>query len=137
MAAFIDPHALAVWWLASRSVVAARPMGVYAIEWEPTVERDEVLGRLGGIFHGTVMAYSPGREFFVADAWWLPPDGEPLGPMALEVRCAMDGPACRLSVRQSGFEEGPRWRSYYNVISQGWVSSLTALKHYVETMSCG
>ena len=132
MAAFFDPAALAIWWQAVRSVTSQRPLGVYAIEWEPTVERDEMLGRLGGMFHGTVMEYLPGRELFVADAWWMPPDEEPIGPMSLEVSCLLDGPACRLRVRQSGFEDTPRWRRYYSVIARGWQSSLAELKVYLE-----
>jgi hypothetical protein len=133
MAAFFDPHALGAWWLAVRSVTTPRPLGVYAVEWAPSEESDELLGRLGGVFHGTVVEYMPGRELFVADAWWVPPDGEPIGPMALEVSCMMDGPACRLRVRQSGFEDNPRWRRYYALISRGWISSLAALKEYVES----
>ena len=76
-------------------------------------EIDDVLGRLGGVFYGNVMEYQPGRELVIADAWWLPPDSGPIGPMSLQVQCAMDGPACRLHVRQSGFEDTPRWRRYY------------------------
>ena len=132
LAAFFDPQALAVWWQASRSVTSPRPMGVFAVEWPPTSEGDDILGRLGGIFHGTVMEYLPGRELFIADAWWLPPDGDPIGPMALEVSCRMSGPVCRLHVKQSGFEDTPRWRRYYAVIASGWRSSLAALKTYVE-----
>ena len=52
--AFFDPHALAVWWRAKRSVCVPRPLGSDAIEWEPTEWRDDVLGRLGGTLHGTV-----------------------------------------------------------------------------------
>jgi uncharacterized protein YndB with AHSA1/START domain len=137
MAAFFDPHALAIWWRAARSVTTPRPLGVYAIEWEPSVETDELLGRLGGVFHGSVMEYLPGRELFVADAWWIPPDGDPIGPMSLEVSCMLDGPACRLRVRQSGFEESARWRRYYALISRGWLSALAALKEYVESVSVG
>ena len=55
LAAFFDPHALSIWWQAARSVTTARPLGVFAIEWNPTPESDEVLGRLGGVFHGRVM----------------------------------------------------------------------------------
>ena len=132
MAAFFEPESLAAWWQARRSVTTARPLGVYAIEWEPTVERDDVLGRLGGVFHGTVMEYLPGRELFVADAWWLPPDDEPIGPMALEVSCMLEGASCRLRVRQSGFEDTLRWRRYYAVIARGWQSSLAALKAHLE-----
>jgi uncharacterized protein YndB with AHSA1/START domain len=130
--AFFDPVALATWWQASRSVTTPRALGVYAIEWPATPDRDDILGRLGGTFYGVVMDHMAGREFFVADAYWLPPDGDPIGPMALNVSCAMDGPACRLRVRQSGFAEGARWARYYAVISAGWRSSLAALKEYVE-----
>ena len=132
LAAFFDPQAIAIWWQAARSVTTPRPLGVYAVEWMPTAEADDLLGRLGGVFHGRVMDYQSGRELFVADAWWLPPDGEPIGPMALRVNCGMSGPACQLQVTQSGFEETPRWRRYYAVIAGGWRSSLAALKRYVE-----
>ena len=130
--AFFDPVALSTWWQVARSVTTPRPMGVFAVEWPPTTESDEILGRLGGVFCGRVMEFLAGREAFIADAWWLPPDGEPIGPMALEVSCRMSGPACRLQVKQTGFEENPRWRRYYAVIASGWRSSLAALKDYVE-----
>lgn len=130
--AFFDPHALSTWWQVARSVTTPRPMGVYAVEWPPTADGDEILGRLGGVFCGRVMEFLPGREAFVADAWWLPPDGDPIGPMALELTCRMSGPVCRLTVKQSGFEDTVRWRRYYAVIASGWRSSLVALKEYAE-----
>jgi uncharacterized protein YndB with AHSA1/START domain len=132
LAAFFDPRALETWWQVVRSVTTPRPMGVYAVEWAPTADADDVLGRLGGVFCGRVMEYRAGRELFVADAWWLPPDGDPIGPMSLEVSCRMDGPACRLHVKQLGFEDTARWRRYYAVIAAGWRSSLAALKQYAE-----
>jgi uncharacterized protein YndB with AHSA1/START domain len=137
LGAFFDPGALATWWLAVRSVTTARPLGVYAIEWEPTRESDAILGRLGGVFYGIVMEYRAGRELFIADAWWLPPDGDPIGPMSLQVDCSpvdsgTPGHACRLRVRQSGFEETPRFRRYYSVIERGWHISMAALKEYAE-----
>lgn len=132
LGAFFDPDALSAWWHASRSVTTARPLGVYAVEWEPTVEADDMLGRLGGVFHGHVIEYQAGREIFIADAWWLPPDGEPFGPMSLQINCTIDGPACRLRVRQGGGDGGPRWERYYAVVGAGWISSLAALKQYVE-----
>lgn len=137
MAAFFDPTAIATWWQAVRSITTPRAPGLYAVEWEPTGDADELLGRLGGVFHGTVMEYAAGRDLLVADAWWLPPDGDPIGPMALEVSCRLEGAGCRLRVRQSGFEEGARWRRYYDVIARGWISSLTALKHYAEARHRG
>ena len=140
--AFFDPSALAVWWQAARSVTTPRVLGPYAIEWEPTEFRDEVLGPLGGVFHGTVMDYKPGREFFVANAYWIPPEGEPIGPMGLEVSCVFQprspsspdprGLGALLRVTQSGFEEGERWRRYYEVIASGWTRALESLKAHVE-----
>ena len=134
LAAFFDPVALSIWWQTSRSVTTPRPLGIYAVEWEPTADVDDLLGRLGGVFYGTVMEYQPGRELVIAEAWWLPPDTHPIGPMSLQVQCAMDGPACRLRVRQTGFEDSPRWRRYYNVIDLGWHISMAALKQYAETL---
>ena len=132
LAAFFDPEALTVWWDAVRSVTTPRPLGVYAIEWRATPFSDELLGTLGGVFYGTVMEFRPRREFFLADAYWLPPNSDPFGPMALEVNCRVEGPATRLRVRQSGSDEGARWQRYYALISTGWEASLEALKRYLE-----
>ena len=131
--AFFDPDALGAWWEVSRSVCVPRPLGSYAVEWEPTAWRDEVLGRLGGSLHGTVVEFTPGREFFVADLYWHPPDGDPIGPMALEATCAVSGEGTLLHVRQSGHDQGSeRWTRYYDVMSKGWVTALVALKDYLE-----
>ena len=105
MRAFFDGDALGAWWQAARSVTTPRVLGPYAVEWRPTDYRDEVLGRLGGVFRGTVVQFEPGRGFFVADAFWLPPDGDPIGPMALEARCSPQVAGTLLHLRQSGHDE--------------------------------
>jgi uncharacterized protein YndB with AHSA1/START domain len=131
--AFFDADALGAWWQVAHSVTTPRALGVYAIEWAPTDFRDEILGRLGGVFRGTVVQFDAGRGFFVADAYWLPPDGDPIGPMALEVALATDANgATRVRVTQSGFEEGVRWRRYYEVIDDGWKRALASLKSLLE-----
>jgi hypothetical protein len=134
--AFFDAAALATWWNAARSLATPRALGPYAIEWTPTDVRDDLLGRLGGVFRGTVMQVSPIDGFFVADAYWLPPDGDPIGPMALEVTFTVisrDGAAVtRVHVMQHGFEESLRWRRYYEVVSITWRRALAALKVFLE-----
>ena len=80
--AFFDGSALSSWWPATRSVTTPRPLGPYAIEWM-TETRDEVLGRFGGVFRGTVMHIENTRGFFVADVFWLPPNGTPIGPIGV------------------------------------------------------
>jgi uncharacterized protein YndB with AHSA1/START domain len=134
--AFFDHAALATWWQTARSVTVPRVLGAYAVEWEPTEFKDELLGRLGGAFHGTVVDYTPEREFFVADAYWLPPDGTPIGPMALEVTCEpqrTQNPQITLvKVTQRASEDGERWKRYYEVIAPGWNRALQSLKRYLE-----
>jgi uncharacterized protein YndB with AHSA1/START domain len=135
--AFFDADALGAWWQVKRSVTTPRLLGPYAIEWRATEFRDEVLGRLGGVFHGTIMAIEPGHEFFVAEAHWLPPDGDPVGPMALTVTCsaettADERPRTTVRIRQTGFEESVRWRRYYEIIGIGWERALASLKMLLE-----
>lgn len=134
--AFFDAKSLAVWWQTSRSVTVPRVLGAYAVEWDATDFKDEVLGRLGGAFHGTVMEYKPDKEFFVADAYWLPPDGPPVGPMALEVTVhaqRVKNPQITLvTVIQRASEDGQRWKRYYEVIAPGWERALHSLKRYLE-----
>ena len=133
MRAFFDADALQAWWQVTRSVTTPRALGAYAIEWTPTEFRDDLLGRLGGVFRGTVVQCRPGEGFFVGDAFWLPPDGDPIGPMALEVTLTVEpGGATRVHVVQTGFEETPRWRRYYEVIGVGWERALTSLKSLLE-----
>ena len=130
--AFFDADALQAWWRVTRSLCVARPLGVYAVEWAPTEGGDEILGRLGGVFRATVIEFRPGREFFVADLFWLPPDGDPVGPMALEAACIQHGNRTVLHVRQSGWEDSPRWSRYYDLVATGFTLALEELKQHVE-----
>ena len=131
--AFFNPDDLAAWWHVSRSLCHPRPFGNYAVEWPPTEGQDEVLGRLGGAFRGTVIEFKPGKEFFVADAYWLPPDGEPIGPMALEAGCTTLGERVVLRVRQSGGENSRRWTRYYEMLASKLPASLNELKLHLES----
>ncbi len=134
LAAFFDTKDLAGWWQVVRAVTVPRPLGMYAIEWEPTPFKDEVLGRLGGTFHGTIIDYRPNGAFFVAEAYWQPPDGDPIGPMALEVHCRPhgNGRSTMLTVRQSGKGEGPRWQRYFEIMGHGWEGALQEMKDYMD-----
>jgi uncharacterized protein YndB with AHSA1/START domain len=131
-ACFFNPDALRAWWQVVRSVTTPVPFGVYAVEWAPTPFRDDILGTLGGVFHGTVVEAKAGQQFLVADAYWVPPEGEPIGPMVFEITCRRDPVGTRLHVRQDGYEPSPRWRRYYAVVARGWQVSLIALKRYAE-----
>ena len=139
MKAFFDPADLEHWWRAVRSVTVPRPLGVYAIEWSTGDVCDDVLGPLGGAFYGTLMDFRPGEEFFVADAYWSPPNGDAIGPMALAVKCSPHegAHATHLTVRQSGEDEGVRWQRYFEIAARGWQQALAALKDQLDRESLG
>ena len=65
----------------------------------------------------------------------------PIGPMALEVRlsawCHAQTvcPCTKVRVTQSGFEESPRWRRYYDVAQSQWQHQLESLKALLEKAS--
>jgi uncharacterized protein YndB with AHSA1/START domain len=132
MRAFFDARALNAWWQVEHAVTTPRTLGPYVLEWPVTDFRDDVLGRLGGVFRGTVMQFHPSQGFFVADAYWLPPDGEPIGPMALHVTVRPESNGTQVRIEQTGFEESERWRRYYEVIGHGWTRALAGLKSLLE-----
>ena len=137
MAAFFNDGDLKNWWQVTKSFTVARTLGTYAVEWDSTDFKDEVLGRLGGAFHGTIIDYRPNAAFFLAEAFWQPPDGDPIGPMALEVQARPqgNGRVTQLTVRQSGVGEGPRWERYFHIMGHGWEGALMELKEYMDRES--
>jgi hypothetical protein len=132
--AFFDPRDLAAWWDVSHAVVVPRPLAPYAVQWPPTSFRDDVLGRLGGTLHATVVDYQDGASFFLADAYYTPPDTAPIGPMALAVQLqALEhGRSTELTLRQSAEEEERRWRHYFKAMDEVWDRALDALREHLE-----
>jgi uncharacterized protein YndB with AHSA1/START domain len=134
MQAFFSDADLKGWWGVTRAFTVARPLGMYAIEWESTDFKDDILGRLGGAMHGTVMDFRANVSFFLAEVYWQPPDGDPIGPMALEVQCRPHGNGLltMLTVRQSGEGEGPRFERYFSIMDRGWQGALAEMKDYID-----
>src|ERR671911_304349 len=132
--AFFDPDALSKWWEVTRSVTLARPLGPFAVEWPPTDFTDEVLGKLGGTLHGTVMDVRPGVSFFVADVYYQPPNGHTIGPMALnvEARPLDGGRSTELAVQLSADDQGPLSQRYFALMGDGWERALAGLQVHLE-----
>jgi uncharacterized protein YndB with AHSA1/START domain len=136
-AAFFAPDDLQAWWAALRSVTTPRPLGIYAVEWATTDHADPLLGALGGVFYGTVIDVRPPREFFLADAYWLPPARDPIGPMALQVMCEPTAAGTRLRFQLDGCDDSPRWRRFYRIVNAGWSAALGTLKTHLEARQPG
>ncbi len=131
-AAFFSRESLAHWWGTVTSITMARPLGIYALEWPRSSETDPLLGPLGGSLYGIVIDVRPGRDFFLADTYWMPPEGDPIGPMALHVTCDPTATGTRLRVQQSGCDDSPRWQRYYRVTAAHWTAALARLKAQLE-----
>jgi uncharacterized protein YndB with AHSA1/START domain len=134
---FFDAGALGSWQGTARSIAVPRLLGPYVLEWPPSVESDEVLGRTGGIFRATVMHIEPNDHVFLADAFWLPPDGGPLGPLAVQVTFSPtalpDGnQSTVVRVVMTGFDDGVRWRRYLGLATTQWQRGLAILKNLLE-----
>jgi uncharacterized protein YndB with AHSA1/START domain len=130
--AFFDEGWLGRWWQVDRAIVAPRLLAPFAVSWPTTSFRDPVLGPLGGIFHGVVIDLRRPREAFIGECYWVPPEGDALGPMALTITCTPAGDLTQLRVVQSGFENAPRWRRYYEVTNAGMRSCLEQLGRLLE-----
>ena len=81
-----------------------------------------------------VIDMRPGASFFLANMYWQPPDGDPIGPMALEVQCRPhgNGRQTMVTVKQSGEGEGPRWERYFQIMTRGWEAALQEMKDYID-----
>jgi uncharacterized protein YndB with AHSA1/START domain len=134
MQAFFNDADLKGWWGVTRAFTVPRPLGMYAIEWASTDFKDDILGRLGGAFHGTVIDFRANQSFFLAEVYWQPPDGDPIGPMALEVHCRPhgNGRQTMLTVKQSGKGEGPRFERYFSIMNRGWEGAIAEMKDYID-----
>ena len=135
--AFFDATALTGWHGTSRSIAVPRLLGPYVLEWPPSAERDEMLGRMGGVFRATVMHIEPNDHLFLADAFWLPPDGGPLGPLAVQITftptATTDGAHSTLvRVLMTGFDDGVRWKRYLGLATTQWQKALSILKLLLE-----
>ena len=135
--AFFDATALTGWHGTSRSIAVPRLLGPYVLEWPPSAERDEMLGRMGGVFRATVMHIEPNDHLFLADAFWLPPDGGPLGPLAVQITftptATTDGTGSTLvRVLMTGFDDGVRWKRYLGLATTQWQKALSILKLLLE-----
>lgn len=134
---FFQEGALNAWQGTRRAIAVPRLLGPYVLDWAPSNDTDEVLGRTGGVFRATVMHIEPGDHVFLADAFWLPPDTGPLGPFAIQVTFSPassnnGGPSTLLRVVISGFDDGVRWQRYHAIATAQWQRALRVLKLLLE-----
>jgi uncharacterized protein YndB with AHSA1/START domain len=129
--AFSDGDAIEHWWGARRAIVVPRPLGVFAVAW-PEGPSDEILGPLGGVLHGVVIDVRSARELFVADAYWQPPAGDPLGPLSIRIACAVAPSGTTLDIEVAGEGDGPRWHRWFDVLRRDLPPAIDELTRWLE-----
>jgi hypothetical protein len=161
--AFFNAKALGEWWGATRSQCEPRPLGEYVISWAPSRPTDasfsggappfldsarnalsdvewaasrptETLIDRRGQLRGTVMEFRPGREFFIAELFWVPDGAPPTGPMALEASCVTRELVTTLTLRYAAADVAPGWALYRHELSRLVPREMAALKAYLERL---
>jgi len=135
--AFLDADAIKTWWKANNAVVQPRPGGLFVIEWKPGAHgRDEIISQTGGVLAGMLDKTMGGHFVHFGALHWLTPEGEVFGPTRLEVdvfsRNDPRSKPTRLRIRGTGFQAGPRWERYRDLVERTWEKTLPDLKNYCE-----
>ena len=135
--AFFKPGALSAWWGTTRSVTSACVLGAYALEWPVTTEVDPVLGRLGGVLHGTVMQYEATRRILrgqsvLASARRRPDRTDGARRLLRDVSGVRRPAGNEAPHRPDRLRGSARWRRYYERLQEQWPRSLETLRALVE-----
>ncbi|MGE0449343.1 MAG: hypothetical protein AB7Q29_07150 [Vicinamibacterales bacterium] len=134
---FFEEGALAAWQGIRRAIAVPRLLGPYVLDWVPSEDADEVLGRRGGVLRATVMHVEPNDHVFLADVFWLPPDTGPIGPLAIQAtfKATLSNSgtsATLLRVAITGFDEDVRSQRYHAIATAHWQRALRILKLLLE-----
>ncbi|HTE25714.1 SRPBCC family protein [Flavitalea sp.] len=127
ISAFTEPEMLLDWWGVQRTLIDKRPGGVYTLAWNIS---DKGFGFLST---GFIKEYQPGKLLVVDNFVYCNPEKPFLGPMSLTIhaRKKNDG-ISELFLCQDGYQQGPDWDWYYEVVKQAWPEVVNTLKEYLE-----
>jgi uncharacterized protein YndB with AHSA1/START domain len=125
--AFVDHEHLKAWWGVERSLVEARPGGVWALAWEISE------AGMKYVSSGTLHDYEAGEYLRIDNLVYLNPERQILGPLTLEIFADEIRDGTKVRVIQSGYQSGNDWDWYYDAVVQAWPYALELLKKYLES----
>lgn len=126
IAAFTDADMLRDWWNVEKSLIDARPGGVYTLAWDITDKG------LGFVSTGIIKTYDPHNKLIIDNFVYLNPGKTILGPMSLTIKATEKGGMAELYLCQDGYQQGPDWDWYYEAVKSAWPAVVQALKEYLE-----
>lgn len=125
--AFLDPAMLADWWGVERCLIEPRDGGLYSLAWNVTE------AGFGFVSTGLIKRFQPGRLLEIEKVVYMNPERPLLGPLGLTVQAAKEaGAMTRVTLCQSGYQEGADWDWYHQVVAQAWPAVMETIKSYLE-----
>jgi uncharacterized protein YndB with AHSA1/START domain len=128
LSAFTDPEHLKGWWGVERSLIELKTGGIYHLAWQ--------VSNNGFRFVSTskIKQYDPNTCLLLTDCCYFNAERTILGPMELSFTIEEHSDFNRLTVEQSGYQEGVDWDWYYEAVKHAWPKALNSLKEYLNTL---
>lgn len=83
---------------------------------------------------GIVAEYLPDCQLKIENMVYVNPQRPIFGPMTLMVLTTPEKVGTTLTVVQSGYQYGPDWDWYYNIVKETWPLVILKIKTYVENL---
>lgn len=123
---FIDADDLRGWWRVSRSLVEARPGGVWSVTWDDYGEEKSQHAWVGVVEEagprrlriGNLVMIEPGRPLF--------------GPLQLEIVVAPANGGTSLTVHHRGYRSGGDWDWIHDTVVKGWQHVLGDMQRWFQ-----
>jgi uncharacterized protein YndB with AHSA1/START domain len=128
LSAFTDPLHLKNWWGVDRSLIDLKKGGIYSLVWQKSDNALEYIST------GIVAEYLPGCQLKIENMVYINPQRPIFGPMTLMVLTTPEKVGTTLTIVQSGYQFGPDWNWYYNIVKETWPMVILKIKQYVETL---
>jgi uncharacterized protein YndB with AHSA1/START domain len=123
---FVDADDLRGWWKVSRSLVEAKPGGVWSVTWDDYGEE-----KTQHAWVGVVEAAEP-RRLKVGHLVMIEP-GRPLfGPLEIEIVVAPANNGTSLTVYHRGYRSGEDWDWIHDTVVQGWRHVLGDMQRWFQ-----
>ena len=126
--AFIDPAMLRDWCKVERTLIDARPGGLYIVGWN--------IGEngFGYLSTGIIQEYDPSGALVIDNYTYFNPQKQFLGPMTLTVKAIPKGRgAAEMYICQDGYRSGSDWDWYYEAVKGAWPMVAKQIRKYLES----
>lgn len=126
--AFTDPLHLKNWWGVERSLIELKKGGLYSLVWQKSDNALEYIST------GIVAEYLPACQLKIENMIYVNPQRPIFGPMTLMVLTTPEKVGTTLTVVQSGYQYGPDWDWYHQIVKESWPLVILKIKAYLEDL---